>query len=344
MHAERKNYPAIDITKFICALVILFYHYFSEHGPVYPLLEEALSLYAVAVALFMTLSGFLLFRKLNTVTEQTEQWKTVKGQVKRIMTIYLLWSIPYLIFSIATWDWANISFHYVAWKVQGWIFNSTFYTIWFMPALAVGMLVAYFLYSHLPWRTVCILAVVLYLIGSLQMTYSFIGEMIPGFAAFSEFSATWLQGARGGIFFGMPLIIVGAAASRIKWRNPYVLAGSSVLLMGGLLTEALILRRFVGGCGLDLALLMPAVCLSATLFLTSMSWKANYKWMRSMSVLIFMTQRLFLTVFPVLLMSDRKMFLFSPYIKAALYCGGCIVFSSFIIILSNKYVLLKKLY
>ena len=63
---EKKiTYPGIDIGKFLCAFLILFYHYFSEHGSLPGLLGEALSLYAVAVALFMTISGFLLYNKLE---------------------------------------------------------------------------------------------------------------------------------------------------------------------------------------------------------------------------------------------------------------------------------------
>lgn len=345
MTTERKYYPAIDITKFFCALIILFYHYFSEHGPIHPLLEDVLSLYAVAVALFMTLSGFLLFNKLNVTPDRGDQWKIVKREVKRIMTIYLLWSIPYLFFSIITWDWANISFSYIAWEIQGWIFKSTFYTIWFMPALAVGMLFAYFVYTRFHWRTVCILACLLYIIGSLQSTYSFIGMKIPGFASFTEFSATWLQGSRGGIFYGMPFIIVGAAASKIKWRNHFVLVGTSVFLIVGLLAEALILRKTIGGCGLDLALLMPAVCLSFTLFLTSISWNANYKWMRSMSVLIFMSQRLFLTVLPYFLSKHILSVLFSsPYKGAVILCGSTVAFSMLIIAGSKKTSFLSKLF
>ena len=345
MAVERKYYPAIDIAKFFCALIILFYHYFSEHGSIHPLLEDALSLYAVAVALFMTLSGFLLFSKLNVTPNKADQWIIVKKEVKRIMTIYLLWSIPYLIFSIITWDWGNISFSYIAWEIQGWIFKSTFYTIWFMPALAVGILFTYFLYTRFRWRTVGLIACVLYLIGSLQSTYSFIGIKIPGFVAFTDFSATWLQGSRGGIFFGMPLIIVGAAASKIKWRNPFVLTGTSVFLMVGLLVEALILRKIIGGCGLDLALSMPAVCLSFTLFLTSISWNANYKWMRSMSVLIFMSQRLFFTVLPYFLSKRMLSVLFSsPYTGAVILCGSTVVFSTLIIAGSKKIPFLSKLY
>ncbi len=351
MQTKKKMYPAVDVMKILCALVILLYHFFSEHGPVFWLLEEALSLYAVAVALFMTLSGFLLFEKLKTVDSKAAQWQIVKGQVRRIITIYLLWSIPYLAFQIFTWDWQMLTVLDVFWKVQGWVFGSTFYTIWFMPALAVGMLFAWYLYSHLKWGTVCAVATLFFLGGMLQSTYGFVGKMIPGFSFFSEFSATWLQGSRGGIFYGMPLIILGALASKIQWRNLWKSAALSIAMMALLLTEAILLRRFVGGCGLDLAFFMMPLCLMLTLFLTSVPWSPSGKgqricrWLRAMSVLIFMTQRLFLTVIPSLVDEHITRLLFSnPYIGACLFCGVTIAFSAGVIAFSKKWKGLRYLY
>jgi len=90
-------YPGIDIGKFLCAFLILFYHYFSEHGSLPGVLGEALSLYAVAVALFMTISGFLLYNKLENIDSREDRWSIVKKQVFRIYRVYLLWSIPYLL-------------------------------------------------------------------------------------------------------------------------------------------------------------------------------------------------------------------------------------------------------
>lgn len=343
----KKQYPFIDIAKFICAFIILFYHCFSEHGPVFWVLEESLSLYAVAVALFMTLSGFLLFQRLETATDGVERWKTVKAQVSRILTIYLLWSIPYVIFNVYTWEKTSVDLIYVLTQVRNWIFNSTFYTIWFMPSLAVGILFTYFLNQHMTWKWVCVTAVLFYILGSLQTTYSFVVESIPAFHLFAKFSSVWLQGARGGIFFGMPLVVLGGTVSRLRWKSPKTWAAMSVFFMGLLLGEALVLRYFVGGCGLDLAISMIPLCFSIAMFLTSVTWNMDgkYKWMRSMSVLIFMAQRLFLTVIPWFFPESLKMSVFgNPYIGAFFVCCGTVVFSAAIIHGSKRVSLLKLLY
>lgn len=349
MSTERKQYPAVDIAKFCCALLILFYHYFSEHGPVAGFVEDFLSLYAVAVALFMTLSGYLTFYKVFRERDTVAAWPAVWKQVKRIMVIYLLWSVPYLFFSIIRWNWAEgtVTPLFVLLKVRGWIFQSTYYTIWFMPSLALGLLLAYGLYCKLPWGAACAVGFLLYLLGSLQSTYAFLLKGVPCWGVFATFSDTWLQGCRGGIFFGAPLILLGGCAAKIRWRKPVTLGVMSMITMALLLTEAILLRRYVGGCGLDLAMMMIPVCLMLTMFLTSISWKSGdfCRWLRAMSVLIFMSQRIFLTVIPQILPESLKNRISANSITGCLMvCGGTILFDVVLLRLSKKSEFLRKLY
>ena len=97
---KKKQYGMIDLAKFLCAILILLYHYFSEHGPVFWLLDEALSLYAIGVALFMIISGFLTYCKLASIEGTKDRWEVVKKQALRILKIYLIWSVPYIIYQI----------------------------------------------------------------------------------------------------------------------------------------------------------------------------------------------------------------------------------------------------
>ena len=182
MELTKKKYNGLDIGKFLCAFLILFYHYFSEHRGLPTIIEEALSLYAVAVALFMLISGFLTFNKIKSLESREDRWGVVKRQALRIFKIYLLWSIVYIIYSISRWDFQNITLSFVLWQIQGWIFNSTFYTIWFMPALAIGLIVAFWLTEKLPVWLCTMLGIVLYVIGSMMLTYSSVGDMLPGLA------------------------------------------------------------------------------------------------------------------------------------------------------------------
>ena len=220
-----------------------------------------------------------------------------------------------------------------------------------MPALAVGILFAYFLYTRLPLITLCLIALIFYIVASLLGTYSFLGDMIPSWKVFHNFSITWLGGGRGGIFFGMPLVLLGGIAAKFNRENLIFWAIMSFFMMIFLLIEAMVLRRYVGGCGLDNALFMIPACFCITMFLRSISMapsesmKAGLLWMRSMSILVFMSQRLFLTVIPCFFSNDIKIFIFSnPYFGAVILGGGTILFSALLIILSKKYNIIKQLY
>lgn len=344
---NKKIYPGLDVGKFLCAFLILFYHYFSEHGPLPGLLNEVLSLYAVAVALFMTISGFLIFDKLSGVKETKERWKIVKHQVVRIYSIYLIWSIPYLIFTISRWDYNSISWSFILDKVQGWVFNSTFYTIWFMPMLAIGLVLTFWLTEKLPSFFVTFLAVIMYIIGSLMLTYSFIGKQIPYFGGFTEFAARWLGGPRGWLFFAFPLLLLGRAmVDRKNKVKALPMAVGTVFFLGCMFIEALFLRKFVGHTGIDLTIFMiPTVfCILGFLITIKLPYGKYAKWMRNMSVLIFMSQRLFLTVFPELFPS---IFL---YINSNKYFGAIVIttltvgLSQSIISISKKLNIAKKLF
>lgn len=342
----KKQYGMLDVAKFLCALLILFYHFFSENGSLPMILEEALSTYAIAVALFMTISGFLLFRKLEQIPTRQERWLVVRKQVWRTLRIYLLWSIVYILYSISRWNFADLTFHFVLLQLQRWVFSSTFYTIWFMPALAIGLVAAFWLTELAPRYLVAIAGVLLYVLGSLMLTYKGVGNMIPGYAGVASFSEVWLGGARGWLYFALPLTLVGRAVAKLEdrqksgWVFWLVL---SILCVAVMLAEALVLRHFFGSTGIDMTLMMPAAAFCILRFLLSIQLPqgAYQLWMRKMSVLIFVTQRIFLTVIPGW---AGEGLLANGYVAFFFCVGGTILFSAAIIFLSRRIKPLKLLY
>lgn len=346
---RKSTYYGLDVGKFLCAILILIYHYFSEHGPLPGIIDEALSLYAIAVGLFMVISGFLLFDKLEKITGTQNRWNAVKKQVCRIYTIYLLWSIPYLAFTIYYWDWKNISCSFVFWQIQGWIFNSTFSTIWFMPMLAIGTIVAFWVTERL-FKCAYFIGIVCYLLGSLTMTYSFLGDFIPGFRIFKSFADVWLGGSRGWLLYAFPLLLLGRYMvvwkSKVRTIPTAILSCVFVLL---LIIEGLGIRKIAGvHTGIDLAIMMiPTVtCLLA--FLISLKLPNGkcyiYIWMRSMSTLIFVSQRIFLTVLPTIFLDEFVLVYKNMWIGCGITIVSTLAFCAGIIYFSNKQLFLKKLF
>ena len=346
--STRKTYNGLDLGKFLCALLILFYHYFSEQGSLPRILDEALSLYAVAVALFMVMSGFLYSEKVKQMKTNDQRWNVTKRQVFHILKIYLLWSIPYLVYTISRWDFDALTVGFVLENVRNWIFNSTFYTIWFMPSCALGLLIVYYLERYLSPKMVGILALVAYVVGSCMLTYSFVGQESLHWQGFTAFVETWLGGARGGWFFGFPMIYLGGLIARGKKRVKWIPAAFLTLVfMLSLLIEALILRRVTNvHTGIDMCLVIPLVCVAIMWFLIDIPLKNNkyFLWMRKMSVLIFVSQRIFLSVLPAILPCIFNILFQFDLLRFIAICGGTITFSSICIYMSEKYTILKNLY
>ena len=344
---KRIIYTGLDIGKFLCALLILFYHYFSEHGGLPGILDEVLSLYAVAVALFMAISGFLAFSKLENISTLSKRWSSIKYQVIRILKIYALWSIPYLIFNISCWDYSTLNPSFVFWEIQGWIFNSTFYTIWFMPMLAIGLIFTFWITEKFPAKITLFLAILMYAMGSLTMTYSYFGCMIPGYDLISDFADTWLGGSRGWLFYAFPLLMLGRSIAKSKKKLECMRALLlSVISLVCLVTEALVMRKIAGHTGIDMAIFMVPTVYFLLIFLTKINLPSGYYslWMRKMSTVIFMSQRLFLTVLPALLPTIFFTVFTNSIIGVVVVCGSVITFSAIIISMSNKWRFLQNLY
>lgn len=346
-----KNIPSLDLAKFLCALLILFYHYFSEQpNPIPWVLEESLSLYAVAVALFMSISGFLVYRKLATLTTRVERWCYIKKQVARILLIYGLWSIPYLIFNISRWNVDEINLSFVLWQIQGWVFKSTFHTIWFLPALAIGLLLSFVLTEYFTKSKQYITALLVYIVGAFLSTYGFVGKQIlPIWDVVHNFVDTWLGGTRGGIFYALPLIMVGRLLTIKKQaKNIRYYFSFSILSMLALVLEAICLRCVANAhTGIDNTVCMLVVVFYILSFLLEvrLPMRAYCIWMRKMSILVFVSQRLFLTVLRTIFVSLYTSNFYTNVWKGFLIiCGADILFCMLILLISKKVYLVRKLY
>lgn len=130
--------------------------------------------------------------------------------------------------------------------------------------------------------------------------------------------------------------------SKMNWKEMAILSSASVV---GLLVEALLLRFMVGHTGIDSAFMMlPTVfCILGFLISFTVIPSGTYSiFLRNMSVLVFMSQRLFLTVIPGLLSSNANQFIFDNiYFGALIVCGTTILFSVAIILLTKKVWIFK---
>ena len=215
--------------------------------------------------------------------------------------------------------------------------------------LAIGTLLTFWLTERLPNAAVNALGILCYMIGALSLTYQFIGYQLPGFARFVEFENLWIGGARGWLFYAFPLILVGRYLVAHKDKmNPLPMACLSCCCTLVMLAEALLIRKISGGhTGIDLTIMMIPTVFCILSFLISLRLPVGRycAWMRKMSTLIFMTQRLFLTVLP-----EIFPFLFNtciavnPFMCFAAMCGGTVLCSLLILQISKSNYCIRLLY
>lgn len=158
---ERKIYPSLDIMKFIMAMLILTQHTCNEWAHSTGLIHAFFGLGNFAVPFFFTCSGFLFFSKLNMLN-----WKEQKNYYKqwsmRIGKMYLIWSIIYFCFVLTMW----ISNGFTLEKIINYLHRvfvfSTYSTIWFLPALWVGVSICYWLKQHVSKRAIWVIIITLF--------------------------------------------------------------------------------------------------------------------------------------------------------------------------------------
>lgn len=293
----------MDVGKFICAILILSAHFAAERASFPTLLDYAFSIYVIAVPFFYTASGFLLFDRFHRAPRSEHRGLLVRN-VKRIAVVYLAWSLIYFGFVLLGWIRTGVSTATVLRYLHTSLVFTTYPTIWFLPALAVGLAATYFLSRRLSVEVVFLLGLVAYVLGAAGYSYSFVQEGLPllesAYRAYSEVFVT----TRNGLFNGFPFVALGALlasrSARLSLRLSGFLTAASLALVA---VEAFALRVFFQNVGADTVFALIPFTFFLFEFLLALELKDSpvYRQLRSLSVLVFVSQRLFLTALPSIL-------------------------------------------
>ena len=101
MEVAKEKYNAIDITKFIMAIIVIFIHTWSRFGGILMQTKLIPIVTNTAVPFFFITSGFLLENKIKKQKENKE--KVVKKYILNALRIYIIWTIIYLPITIFGW-------------------------------------------------------------------------------------------------------------------------------------------------------------------------------------------------------------------------------------------------
>ncbi len=349
--AERKQYASLDLMKFIMAMLILTQHTSNEWAHSTGLVHAIFGLGNFAVPFFFACSGFLFFSKLNTLSAD-EQKGYYKKWSLRIGKMYLIWSLIYFVFILYGWIDRGVTLEGVWNYLHRAIVYSTYATIWFLPALWVGVSICYWMKRHCSNAMLRTIMVLFMIIGNLFGSYSnVLVDSFPGIASFyngyMDCFITW----RNGVFNGAPYVFIGILVAegwckKIPIKVSIVLA---VLFAFAFVCEAFCITRFKFSTATDMGFMMvPAIYfLIKSLVSPQISLPTSSVWTycRNLSMLIFLGQRLFLTALPGMFPAMAKWI--EGFSELGIFVYFCVVvlsFSFLIIKLSDRYKVLKNLW
>lgn len=344
------QYGAIDFAKFMCALLIVVSHYISENatGRINSLFDYASSLYIIVVPFFFVCSGFFLFKKLFDSNDNHRE--IIVAYCRRNFVLYIGWSTIYVLFKILTWIRFGTTKQEVLQYLLNSLFYSTYQTIWFLPALCVGVIITYFLYKKMGIKRTMLVAMFLYFIGALGVSYGFLLEGTFVEDIVSIYNSIFVS-TRNGFFNGFPFVTIGALIAKERTEKRNVILKRDLIftcLLGcAFIAEAFVLKFLFNAVNANTLIFLIPFSYFFVRFCLNIPLKSGsiLLWMRKMSTTIFLCQRLYLSAIPLLFPNGlcARLLIGNPYIGCVFVITITMLTAWGIIVLSNKSKIFKFL-
>ncbi len=218
-HPQTKRLLGIDTGKYIAAIGVIIIHTAngdnfrataSTNGHFGFYIDMGRFLGQIchfAVPYFFIISGYFLSKKLS------QPFKTIAlNIIKRIIPVFFIWSLFYVLVVSKRIIWLTDPHYWLQWLVNG----GPGVQLWFLPALAINMIITAYLRPRYNWRTLIIGVTLLYCIGL------GLGAYLPLFYANPD--PIWFVITRDTPFFGLLFVLSGlyfaehgALNLRVSW-------------------------------------------------------------------------------------------------------------------------------
>lgn len=234
------QYKGIDIVKFIMALFVVINH---TH-PLYAVNKTADFLTTdviarTAVPFFFAATGFLLERQIND--RGVDKRVAIIRYERKVLGLYCIWTVIYL--PIIIYNKFIISGETYAYgiftMIRDFIFTGSYGQLWYLPAVAVGVIIVFVLRKYLGEGKTAVILLILFLMGLATQSYFGLTLVMiepdsvlwKGMKAVKKVMVT----CRNGVFFGSIFIYMGTWIARCnirmkKWMAVLGLAISMLLL------------------------------------------------------------------------------------------------------------------
>lgn len=236
-----RKYKGIDVFKFIMALFVVVLHthpLYQVSGAMNFLTADVIA--RVAVPFFFTATGFLMEKQISG--SGTDAKDVVRGYIRKILGLYCIWTMIYLpaIIYDKILDSDDTLIRGLLTIVRDFIFVGSYAHLWYLSAVAVGIVMVYFLRKHVGEHKTAVLLMILFLVGLLTQSYFGLLTTVVGaddilwkvMKAVKKVMVT----CRNGVFYGSIFIYMGTWIARCnitikRWKAVIGLTISMLILI-----------------------------------------------------------------------------------------------------------------
>ena len=339
MNQSKKQYYGIDLTKFICSILVVMIH-FQPTGTaqINHWIQNCFA--RIAVPFFFLSSGFFLYKKSSP---EHFEIQTTFSYIQKLIRLYLIWSVIYLPLTYLKYYHGDGKplLHHIIDYCRRLLFTGTYFHFWYFPALCLAvLLVSGLLTGKAKPFQIFGISIIFYLIGLAgQSYYGLVRPLLndaPDLLNFLKILRNIAETTRNGLHDGFLFVAGGMLCAygkiRISARKSCILFVISMLLFAG---EFLLIQRLHWAYANDMYLFLIPTCIFLFLWVSQIMLPESgiYKQLRIMSSLVYY---LHLFIGAGISMIYQKIHITNDTVKFLSVLAGTLFFSWLITNLSQK--------
>ena len=329
---KSKSYTGIDCFRFIAALLIIAIHTsplasFNEMADF--ILTRVIA--RVAVPFFLMTSGFFL------ISRYTRNADKLIAFIKNTVLIYgaaILIYIPVNIYN-GYFRMDNL----VPNIIKDIVFDGTMYHLWYLPASAIGAVIAWYLVKKAGYKKALMVSVILYLIGMFGDSWYGIAEKVSVLKSFYGFVFQITDYTRNGIFFVPVFMILGGliADNNYKFSFKKSILGF-FMSFAFMFVEAMMLHHYkLQRHDSMYIFLLPCMFF---LFNSVLHFRGKrYVWLRTSSLIIYIIHSMMIVAIRLFskILHLQELLVENSIVHYIMVCLLSVIFGITLTILWNKY-------
>lgn len=238
---SKPNYSGLDWLKFIAALFVIANHTspLLSYNEYFDFLFSGI-ISRLAVPIFFMSTGFFFFRKLTGY--KVKDQKALFKYLKKIGILYLIAVLLYIPLNMYKGDFST---HFTFGSfIRDIVFDGTFYHLWYLPALIIGLVLTYYLHQKMSLSMLLVVGLLLYIVGLFGDSYYGITENIAVLKHVYEWLFQFFDYTRNGLFYAPIYLILGIWAAKRPQpaRTPINYAGLFLISLALMIAEASLLK------------------------------------------------------------------------------------------------------